>query len=60
MSPCLDIGVQTNPDLAAHASYLRKMLPGRGGGDIPNLANGVLSFDAIYSYVKDSDRSRRY
>src|SRR6266536_535445 len=24
------------------------------GGDIPNLANGVLSFDAIYSYVKDS------
>ncbi len=24
------------------------------GGDIHNLANGVLSFDAIYSYVKDS------
>ena len=24
------------------------------GGDIRNLANGVLSFDAIYSYVKDS------
>ena len=24
------------------------------GGDIPNLANGVLSFDAIYSYVRDS------
>src|SRR4029450_12869724 len=24
------------------------------GGDIPNLANGALSFDAIYSYVKDS------
>jgi predicted porin len=24
------------------------------GGDIPNLANGVLSFDAIYSYVKDA------
>jgi predicted porin len=24
------------------------------GGDIPNLAGGVLSFDAIYSYVKDS------
>ena len=23
------------------------------GGDIPNLASGVLSFDAIYSYVKD-------
>src|SRR5262249_21493886 len=25
-----------------------------GGGEIPNLAHGVLSFDAIYSYVKDS------
>src|SRR5262249_46622998 len=24
------------------------------GGDIPHLANGVLSFDAIYSYVRDS------
>jgi predicted porin len=24
------------------------------GGDIPNLANGVLSFDVIYSWVKDS------
>jgi len=24
------------------------------GGDIPNLAGGVLSFDAIYSRVKDS------
>jgi predicted porin len=24
------------------------------GGDIPHLANGVLSVDAIYSYVKDS------
>jgi predicted porin len=24
------------------------------GGDIPNLANGVLSVDAIYSYVRDS------
>jgi predicted porin len=24
------------------------------GGDIPNLANGVLSFDAIYSYVRDA------
>ena len=24
------------------------------GGDIPHLANGVLSFDAIYSWVKDS------
>src|SRR5262245_56839822 len=24
------------------------------GGDIPNLANGVLSVDAIYSYVKGS------
>jgi predicted porin len=24
------------------------------GGDIQNLANGVLSFDVIYSYVKDS------
>ena len=24
------------------------------GGDIPHLAGGVLSFDAIYSYVKDS------
>jgi predicted porin len=25
-----------------------------GGCDIPNLANGVLSFDAIYSYVRDA------
>src|SRR5258708_38416162 len=25
-----------------------------GGGDIPNLAHGVLSVHAIYSYVKDS------
>ena len=24
------------------------------GADIPNLANGVLSFDAIYSYVRDA------
>jgi predicted porin len=24
------------------------------GGDIPHLANGVLSFDAIYSYVRDA------
>jgi hypothetical protein len=26
----------------------------QAGADIPNLANGTLSFDAIYSYVRDA------
>ena len=37
---------QNNPSQGAYQVQV--------GGDVPNLANGTLSFDAIYSYVRDA------